>query len=433
MAPVPGLSTTSFPTSAPQRTVSTGEAIATALADLARLNVSVTLEMFPGETFSTHRCVLRGPSGRIVSRGTGKGLGSQSLASTLFEAIERFFTAADQSRLSTQADDVAIRTARDIARQELLTRDLVVQRLARQQPDVAVGCVRMHSTTEHTDTVWYPLMLIDPGYVHHPLLGDSLEAIPSLRRYITSSGTAAGLTTSEALGHALCEWVEHDAFSHALLRWFVVRDHRPAIVDPQSLPPVLALLVVQIRKALGTDVALIDTTSDLGLPSYFAVPFEPPTPGLFWGAGTAPDPIYAAERTLSELLQSVTVFQSDREHFARSHELIGARLSQWPALRAMGQCDMSAMFADGPPDRAPLRAEGVAVGSPEALVDHILRLLAQHEFPCLVTTLSDDRVATQVVAARIPGLERFGGQVIAGYPALPTGRGMALWPRGTSE
>jgi ribosomal protein S12 methylthiotransferase accessory factor len=423
--------TIDYPPSAPQRSVSTGEAIATALADLARLDVAVSVDMFAGETFSTHRCVLRTGDGRIVARGTGKGLGAQSLASTLFEAIERYFTSADQSRLSLETENVAVCTARDIARQDLLRQDLVIQRLARQQPDVAVGCLRMQSLTDSDVSVWYPLMLVDPGYLLHPLPGDSLEAQPTLRRYITSSGTAAGITSGEALAHALCEWIEHDALSLALLRWYVARDATPAIVDPQSLPPMLATLCAQIKKALGKDVALIDTTSDFGLPSYFAVPTEPPTPALFWGAGTAPDPVYAAERTLSELLQVATVYASDPEHFSRSHERIAGRLAPWPTLRAIGRCDMSAMFASGPPRHVPLRSEAVAAESADGLVQHLLRLFADEGYPCLVATLSDDRVATHVLAVRVPGLERFGGQVIAGYPALPTGRGMAMWPRRT--
>lgn len=415
------------PAAAPLRSAPTSGAIAVALADLARLDLTAALEIYPGATFSTHRCTVRGADGRIAGRSTGKGHGAQSVASALFEVIENYFGAADQNRLSRQPEQVAVRPARDIGQQPLLQQDLVIQRLAQQQPGVPVGCQRMHDLADPDQQVWYPLMLTDPGYQLHPLPGDTLAADLTLRRYKTTSGAAAGLTWDEAVAHALCEWVEQDAFSHTLLRWFVTREAKPEVVDPATLPAGLAQLHAQIRELLGVDVALVDSTTDLAMPSFFAVPFEPCTPALLWGAGTAPDPQYAAERTLSELLQSATVYLADREHFRRSHERIAGRLAQWPILRTMGRCDLSELCAGAPPSYLPLRTSRIPAETPRAVVEHLHRTLTERGLPCLVSTISDDRVATQVVAVRVPGLERFGGQVVAGFPALPTGRGMALW------
>lgn len=415
---------------APYRVMPVGDAIATAYADLARLGITIDMETFPGETFSTQRCTLRAADGRVVGRSTGKGLGAQSLASALFEAIELYFTAADQNRLSVDTDDVAIVSARELGSQEALAQDLVIQRLAQRQPQAGVGCLRMRELGS-ARPVWYPLALTDPGYPLHPLPGDTLEAAPSLRRYCTSSGTAAGITVDEALAHALCEWIEYDAISQAMLRWFVTGQEKPAIVAPETVPAPLDALIEQISGVVGPGIVLIDITTDLGMPSFLAVPFTPYTPAALWGAGAAPDPVYAAERALTELLQTSTIYHGDRAHHEHSHQRMLGRLAAWPPLRAACRCDVSSLFNGQRPSHVPFpeRPAGLPA-APEELVARVLRLLADRGFPCLVAPLNHTELTTQVLAVRVPGLDRFGGQVIAGYPALPTGRAMALWPGG---
>ena len=77
-------------------------------------------------------------------------------------------------------------------------------------------------------------------------------------RYSSSLGIAAGSTAQEAHLHGLCELIEHDALSHALLRWFIARMPRANVVDvPGPVKPLRDLAA----EAVGSQVLLFDVTT----------------------------------------------------------------------------------------------------------------------------------------------------------------------------
>jgi len=85
-------------------------------------------------------------------------------------------------------------------------------------------------------------------------------------RYASSLGIASGINAQEAHLHGLCELIEHDAFSHALLRWFIARMPQVLIVDISSLPDHVKLLYDIAAETAGAEVFLLDVTTDIGVP-----------------------------------------------------------------------------------------------------------------------------------------------------------------------
>ena len=226
----------------PYRSVPAEQAVDTALREADRLGVRLETTGIGSTRYpiTTSRVVRDGVA---LATGCGKGPGAQGLASAHFEAIERYLmSTSDNARLVAGA--ARLMSAPEVAGQPALGPDLVIQRWAAEFPDSVAACAP-HLRPSRPDAeagpgaVWYPLFLSDPRYYRRPLPGDSTGACRALLRYASSLGTAAGVDTPEAVFHGLCELVEHDAVSHALLRWFVAGEPELDVVDPESLPEPL--------------------------------------------------------------------------------------------------------------------------------------------------------------------------------------------------
>ena len=162
----------------------------------------------------------------------------------------------------------------------------------------------------------------DPAYQHRMAPGDS-GAFRSYRHFGSSVGTAAGMTKAEALLHALGELVEHDALSHALASWYLGPPRTaPGLsaaqapsalyrVDPGSLPPDTAEIHRLVSSRIDGELWLLDITSDVGVPAYFAVACDPAAVVTEVGLGASVLPDYAIQRALAELLQATLVHRQD--------------------------------------------------------------------------------------------------------------------------
>lgn len=120
-----------------------------------------------------------------------------------------------------------------------------------------------------------------------------------------SNGAAAGNTLKEALLQGLLEVVERDSVA----LWWHPRCHRPAIdLDDWEDPRIEAALAAQ--RALGTDVWVLDLTTDLGVPAAAAVAtgMEVFGDAPMMGYGAHLDPAIAVVRALTELAQMQAPF-----------------------------------------------------------------------------------------------------------------------------
>src|SRR5215207_1750634 len=284
---------------APLRSVPARVAVDLALREADRLGASLRTERLgPGNIVSR---LVRDGTG--LASGRGNGSGDQALASAHFEALERYLMSApDNRRLAPGAARLV--TAREVAGQSALGADLVVQRWAAEFPDTVAACTAYGGHGGISGTVWYPLFLSDPRYFRNPLPGDSTKPYRSLLRYSSSLGTAAGVDRDEAALHGLCELIEHDAVSHALLRWFIAADRTADVIEPARLPEPLRDLHDEARAVAGAPVHLFDVTTDLGIPAYLAVADRGGPRPAHAGAGASPLAGHAARRALDELIQT---------------------------------------------------------------------------------------------------------------------------------
>jgi YcaO cyclodehydratase, ATP-ad Mg2+-binding len=391
-------------------------AVAVAARECGRLGLTATVRRVgspPAEVVVTE---LVGPEG-IRAFGSGKGDGLQMRASADFEALERFFTV---SRRNTRfAQGLSLLPLAELAAQPPLAVDCVVQRWASQFPDRKAAASE-YRADRSGGALWYPLFLNDPRYYADPVAGDDAAACRTFLRYTSSIGTAAGVNPTDARLHALCELIEHDSISHALLRWFVLREREVAVVDAADLPPDLARLYDLASTAHDAPVLLVDVTTELGVPTCLAVA-DAPTGGLsVRGSGASTSGRVAVARALHEVIQDTHV--EDDDALVRRRSLT---LAPWPVLadcygltaRRLTQWDVR---------KVPVRPDPPGTDTPPRRLRWLDARLAAHAIPTFSRELAPAGSHVSVVATVAPALDRF-SLVLHGTPVLPTGRAFRLW------
>jgi len=140
-----------------------------------------------------------------------------------------------------------------------------------------------------------------------------------LTGYGSSNGLASGNNRIEAICQGLCELIERDAWTMADLGSHLLPLMRRLIADPENAEtghddfemfPSLEPMddpASQLFRSAGLEPVLHDITSDLGIPTIFAMIADESSQGfpmLHGGAGTHPDVRVAARRALTEVAQS---------------------------------------------------------------------------------------------------------------------------------
>ncbi len=111
------------------------------------------------------------------------------------------------------------------------------------------------------EPLWAPYETVHAAYTHPLPPGSG-------RFFASTNGLASGNTPTEALVHALTEVIERDATTLWIFADDEAREARR--VDPRSIhDPACAALIDRFRAA-GLMVAVWDTTSDVGVASFFA-------------------------------------------------------------------------------------------------------------------------------------------------------------------
>jgi ribosomal protein S12 methylthiotransferase accessory factor len=398
----------------PHRSLAVDSAVEVALREIRRLDFLVRVEELGSDR--QRICISRlVRDGAEVAAGAGKGVGLQGVASAHFEALEVYFTSARSNRRHADGATTILR-APDVASQAGLREDLVIQRWAREFPDNVAACAIHHGARA---SVWYPIFLSDPQYHRQPLTGDSVEPYRSLLRYTSSVGTASGANAQEAVLHGLCELIEHDGLSHALLRWFIAGEPQVDLVDPGSLPRRLHRRYLDAVAAAGARVLLLDVTTDVGVPVYVAIKDGDGTEPALFGSGASPSGEYAAERALSELIQVNAL--ADPKAARRAM----ARLSVWPALQECARLPVRRLVSKAVRLVA-LRGSVGDISTVGSCLHSVTQLLHARDIGFYTCELAPSESEIAVATTIAPGLERF-SLVRLGMPVVPTGRGWSVW------
>ncbi|WP_344430664.1 YcaO-like family protein [Amycolatopsis minnesotensis] len=395
-------------------------AVERGLAALAELGIDAELHDLGGEPGAC-RCVVS-RDGRWLANGCGKGNRDAARAGAVFEALEHHLS----GRTSVRAETVELCSAHEVAA-GALRGDSVASALA-DADDGPMGCRRYRSLTDGS-TVPVPVFLSCIDYPTEECeelrreLGDTYDYTTAVR-YSVNSGCASGASVTEATVHALNEIIERDAWSMMLVDVFLARRPRFGVLDPASLPDDLAGLLRYAEELAGDQVALIDMTTDLGVPSVMA--YLAPEPGeaaVYFGCGTSLSRRHAALRALTELLQ---VKALETELGAPTHDR--DHLRSYPPFSAASHMDLSEALRQAP---RVAYADTPAPETPAEHLDLLRQALAARDFHGYVHELHVAGNGAAVISALVPGLERF-MIVHLGSLVVPGPRGMAALRSGAS-
>ncbi|MEU8404543.1 YcaO-like family protein [Nonomuraea sp. NPDC048892] len=345
----------------------------------------------------------------------GKGWRAEARVGALYEALEHYLTGP----ILFDSTALTLAGCQDIARGPLGGEPAAV--LLARRPSQCLACYSYHSLTGGQD-VPVPVFLSAPWYVETNADHLREEAADTcdygeLTRYSCNSGSAIGVTTAEALLHALNEVIERDAFSLLLARSFLGGgDSWLTVIDPGTLPRGPALALAACERRTTSQVHLLDITTDLGVPTMLA--YIPPSSGRPHrrGVGTSLSSVHAAWRALTELLQVSLGEDLSPPPFSPRGHLAG--LVAHPALYACGRFDLTDHLRATM--TVPFAPSGSASGPPEVQLREVIATLASHGYSPYHRTVARLSGEITAVHAIVPGLERFmiitdGNLVIPGH------------------
>lgn len=393
-----------------ERSVEPSDALNIIRRELINMGLEYELTtMGAPDSIQTYRCTLLDMSHKELAVGNGKGLGPQSEASAVFEALEHLFVA-----FPPQSGIQEIPIGDLLGRGEVL-QDPALQIIKQWHPSTRLDC-RVYQSLRDGTEVFYPLFLAAPGCGIPPV---ARSVLAPAAKYSTNNGTATGLGKTEALIHAISEVVERDSLSCFLLQTFVARHPKPVrVIGRHSLPLGLVNLMVDAEEIIGASIQLLDITTELQIPSILAVGGN--GYGVsFVGSGASLSKSYAIERALLETVQSFHLSTAAlREEDASFLRLF----SKLPRYQSCIRLDLTHC-----PTVTVSYNDVVSYGLPENLENHLSQLIQRVEgcgYPIFFHHVHASELGVDCVHCIVPGLEKF-HLVRSGQPVLPSSRGAA--------
>jgi ribosomal protein S12 methylthiotransferase accessory factor len=386
-------------------------------AALAELGLTAQIHPIPTTDPGSWRCFLYRAGVPVPNKsGSGKGTSEAARVGALFEALELYLS-FDTRRLTEHS---SLLGAHQLATSPLAAEPAIA--LLAEGPDRPLACLPYQSLTDGTEHhvplfVSLPEYLEDGNIAVRVAIGDDYD-YTTLHRYSNSSGWAAGISPVEAMVHAINEAIERDAASLLVIDQFLTGYPPPLlIIDPATLPDQLTELHELAEARVGRRVWLIDITTELDVPSFWAytpAP-HPGQPARLRGCGTSLSRRYAVERALTELIQIHSAFTYEA-HLMPEH--LDNR--SYPPLH---RCYLADLAPHLPNATLIPFADTPTPTTPQDHLDSLLQRLHDHEltaYTCRQHT-SDHLAVLHVLT---PGLERF-LTVTDGVVVLPGPRGRA--------
>ncbi|MFK5582267.1 YcaO-like family protein [Serinicoccus sp. LYQ131] len=401
---------------------------------------------------STAQCILRDGGGTEVELGVGAGKGrlDVALVGSHFEALEHAVTGP------SWAEGLPVTTT--LRGDPELTGAWAGEEWVGLLPDTArLTTLRATALGPGED---FPA----PVFRSAPWLLDDTPEVDLLRRrtgddtdyravaaYASNSGSAIGATADEAILHGLNEAVERDALSLFLLLHVLGGGPAPPRLTVPEEDHELAACLASAEEALGSPIAVLDITTDLGIPTVLCLAGTG-TATPVYGSGASLDPRVAVERALTEIVQGHLLRRAVQDpggtqasgatrptgpgpHYLRlareqsvQHQAVQDRFVSQPALL---RCATLRLGDLSPPERVEPVPERAACDQPLSVPDQVaavVRRLEDAGHRVGWVPLHTFGSGTTVGQVHVPGLESF-HQVLVGHAPRPGARARRLRER----
>lgn len=217
------------------------------------------------------------------------------------------------------------------------------------------------------------------------------------KEFVDTNGIASGNTLGEAISHGLSELIERDAEATGRASF------RATTIDLSTIEAPLIRALIEKFETSGINLVVKEITSDIGIPSFFAVSDDPETENpllLNRGIGTHVNAEIALMRAITETAQSRCGFISgSREDLAKEAY---KRSQEYHTLKK----SMSYWFEPTPPLKS---FKEFKIVNNETTIEDIQIMLAALEkrgfHEVIVFNLTHPEVQVPVVRVVVPGLE----------------------------
>jgi ribosomal protein S12 methylthiotransferase accessory factor len=327
------------------------------------------------------------PNARSAAISLGKGLTpDHAAASAMMESIECW-----------HAENID-RPLRRSALRDLRGRALNVDRLpplteSAWSPDAAIPWIEGVDVMTGAP-LWAPYECVHAAYTHPLPEGSGCF-------FASTNGLASGNTPTEAMVHALTEVIERDATTLWIVADAAEREARR--VDPASVADPGCAAVIEKFRAAGLVTAIWETTSDVGIASFFAWIMENDAGAggvarSAIGQGCHLHPEIALSRALTEAAQHrLTVISGARDDLGDA---------EYAAPDAELQAMRRALLLEGRAPRLFGRAPRFESDDLRDDAAHILsRLQAVGVDEVFALDLTKSQIGVSVVRVVVPGLE----------------------------
>ena len=266
------------------------------------------------------------PNARSIAVSQGKGLTlAAAKASGIMEAAELYHAERVHLPLKLGSYEELAVTHRLVDPDGLLR-----PRGSRWRPDLPILWIEARDLVGD-EAVWVPYETVHANYTHPLPTGSRCFAA-------STNGLASGNHLLEAICHGICEVVERDATS----LWHMLRtDKRVGMrVDPATVSDAACRSVLDRLVEAGLDVAVWNTTTDLGIPSFYCLVIDNLAGGGHdgGGAGCHPSGEIALLRALTEAIQvRNTYITGSRDDLAAAEYERGRRDERQRRVRQLMQ------------------------------------------------------------------------------------------------
>lgn len=344
-------------------------------------------------------CTLRDATGLIVAEGAGKG--SECHLGALAESVEHYAV----EHLSDQ--HIIHCSTNEIRNQPLTKMDGLLCNLP--VSDAPLECVAM-ADMQSGHIVSIPATLQLPNR-RSVIKNMGIPGTEYLFRYSTNSGVALGCSENEAILHGLNEVIERHMLSKVLMSLCGQSEHMPLRVPCAGILADVFSNELEIHAAACHFKVLFMPTQQ-GVYFSMALPKSPNGryPICPIGSGCSVDPRIAIGRAITELIQTLELYNADEKNTdLRAYSL----LDRSPPLRPLIQLEKLRNV-----DNTVRRLDPPLSIPPAEQIELITEHLNDLGYRVLRRTLAHFGNGCFVTQVYVPGFERF-NLIRAGNPVVP--------------
>lgn len=287
-----------------ERLLLSSQALKIAQKEIMKLQLDCQY-VYAGKEIKTYQCQLTDKKNNFIFYGCGKGIGIQSKVSATFEALEHYY--CYQVLMDKRNKSIYFMSFKEVENlNEIIESGALPNNFINHKNiELSIPWLEFVSFNDSYDNkkFYYPLFLAEPRYLKYEEKFEedkfNYEEFSGLG---CDSGTASGTSFIEAAIHGLNECIERDATSLFLANTFI-KKFPISLVKKSTLPQYLINYIKIIEEEFNDDLAIVDITSDIQIPTFCVaftnqnVPIQPK------GYGTSLSKSYALERALLEAIQ----------------------------------------------------------------------------------------------------------------------------------